>query len=639
MWHFFTIIIVPLIVAGIGAHCALLVGSIVLGWLEKKGKNFVGLEKIGISVLLGYGLVAYFGLLLSFFGSLNFWIISSLALCGLVAGRKKITTIYTESIIPVCQQWGKQSTETKLLLITIGFGILFYLSSAFVPPYRNDALAYHLPEAMSVAQQGIHFPVNGNLFYGNLPVLMEVLYGLLYTVQGFTLIHLTHFQILLAGLVVLGGFLKREYNVRSALFALLGILTMYELFVDSTNAYVDAAMVSFETTALLCVIAWVKNRQSTLLIIAGVSSGFALSIKYNALYGALITGSILLFFILRERAVMNSKLKKLIYFVFPLLFVCAFWYIKNAVLYHNPVYPFYFGHNGFSNNEYKNLLDTIKLFEMPRDLLHFLLIPFHFFTTSYYILIFIAYLSWPFNFLRKDLTTSQRQTLSIFSIYILIYTVIWFFFATHQIKFFFVPMILLFIILGNAGAANYGWLRQKLPSALLLGGLAVVVISLVVAVVKAKNGYFIIVKKAELRYAVGLDTIVDFYQARNLGQIYSMSQYINQHYHDTIFFTVWGTPSFFIKNNNQFKSFPDALYFAEKAITTTTVKELIKQNKISYVLIDGHERDQSFRELVRINNSAFTAYRDNFLVPLERGVLSLSKKIFEQDGISIYSVN
>ena len=56
---------------------------------------------------------------------------------------------------------------------------------------------------------------------------------------------------------------------------------------------------------------------------------------------------------------------------------------------------------------------------------------------------------------------------------------------------------------------------------------------------KKRNNYFLNVKKTELAYIFGFYNKSDFYDKRNLGNIYKVSEYINYNYHDTKFLNIW----------------------------------------------------------------------------------------------------
>jgi len=336
-----------------------------------------------LSVLLGYGLISLVALVLSFFGPINKFVVYGLLLLVLVFRYKKLFSL-PRSLFTAWGDIKQYDIWEKVFLLGIIFGFLFYLTSALTPPYRTDALAYHLPEAIGVSEQGINFLVQGTKgnFFRNVPASVEVMDASLYSLGGFTPIHLIHYSILLAALFLLFQFVREYFDRSKALLAVLLIFSLYDLFVNGTNAYVDAVMIAWELSGFLSLLLWSKSKESAYLVLAGVFYGLALGTKYNALYGVLLAGLILLLYLIKDKNKTGDIVKKIFYFVWPIIIVAGFWYGKNLILYGNPVYPFYFGHPGFDDAVYAQMAAGVKSFIVERNLLNFILLPVIFFSKA-----------------------------------------------------------------------------------------------------------------------------------------------------------------------------------------------------------------------------------------------------------------
>ena len=619
-------------------HTAMVLGLFGLRLLGFKNSHDSNIFGRNLAVLFGYGVLAYIALVVAAFGPISKISVWFVLVAPILVGHRLIVDSYTQWISQLKASHKKWGFVEKTVFLLIVGGILFYLTSALVPPYRTDALAYHIPEAESISQNGFHAQVGDSLFFGNLPVLMETLYGFVYTIGGHILIHLAHFQILLSMLGVLYGFLKKEFSSRAGLISVLLVFSLYELFVNGTNSYIDAAATSFEVVGLISLVRFIAYRETNFLRLSGAMYGLAMATKYNALYGLILGGLIALVAVIRMYPGIKMKLMYLLRFCFPLMLFGSFWYIKNAIFYHNPVFPFYFGHPGFTDLEYRDLTETIKLFEMDRTVWNFFKIPFHFFLTPYYLIVFVAIFLWPFVPLAID-RPSHRSMIKLFSFYIFAYTVLWFFLATHQLKFFFVPMVLLLVILGLVLERLYTFIISRKSNVIRYasaGGIALLVVFFGMGIVKAKDGYFLKTKVTELRYVVGVDDAADFYSKRNLGNAYAMSMYINSNFEGTDFFSVWSTPAFFLSKGNTFVS-PYELYYDGSDINTTTLMSYLKAKGIEYIVIDGYEHYQSFNEPIRINNQAFLDYRH---VPdsIEQIVPEIADLVYEVATIQLYKI-
>jgi len=640
MSHLLFNIIFPILVAVMVGHVAFVVGKLVLDLLKI---NFLekGILINSISMLVGYGIVAYFSLFLSLVGPLNKIVIYLVFASVIVFGRRLIFSLHKQ-IYSGIKNWYSQGVFEKCLIILIAFSFIFYLTSALVPPYRTDALGYHLPEVKEITEHGIRVLwVEGN-FFSNLPILMETFYALLYEISGYTTINLAHYSILLTALLSIYGFIRYYFSHRAGLISILCVFSLYELFVNATNSYVDAAMLSYEIVGLFLLLFWMQTKERSLLILAGIFYGLSISIKYNGLYGLLIAGSLIILFSLFNKMSFKEAVKSVLYFSLPVLVFSSFWYVKNLVLYGNPVYPFYFGHPGFLEQEYSELSQTVKLFVVQKNLINFLLVPFTFFKSVYYLLVFPAFLAWPFGLLwfkGKDEKASLFWKYIYF--YILIYLLIWFFIATHQIRFAMVPLVLLLVLLGVQVDKWLGWLMaKKFFSRAILKIVLVVLLLLVVVVgykiITLKDNYFLKVKKVELGYISGIYDKGDFYEQRDLGVIFKSSNYINNIYRNEKFLNVWKSSNFFLEEGNTFVS-SDILYY-ESEINAYILTEYLKTKNIKYAIIDSYERKQAFTEPVRINNPASVRFA-NFSLEIEKIVKQIGDKIFDQDGGEIYKFN
>lgn len=638
MSTFFSNVIFPLLTAFIVLNAAFVIGKIFLDYLKLSSLG-QGIRRSAVGVLIGYGALAGAAVAMALIGPLSKSLISLMLAAIIFVGRRHLWSAYRRVLTDI-RQYKNFDNISKILLVGIVFCFVFYFTSALVPPYRTDALAYHLPEAREIASEGLSFPViAGGKFFGNLPILMENFYALLYKLSGFTAINLSHYFIVLAGLFFIYGFVKHNFSRRAALISVLGLFSLYEFFVGATNAYIDSAMVIYEVSGLLLLISWMQAKESKLLLLSGICYGLAISIKYNGLYGLAIGGTLLITYLLLNKFNHKEILKNLAYFSLAVLAVAGFWYFKNLVLYHNPFYPFIFGHSGFTDKEYWEAHETIKLFIVPRTLINFLRVPFTFFSNIYYPLVIPAFIIWPFTFIWGRKKDSRGLIWRALSVYCLAYLVIWFFTATHQVRFVTAPLMIIIIFLGIQLAGWLEWLEDKNFFNKKIVKLVVALVLILVAavsfkLVSHKDNYFFKVKKIELGYALGFYDQSNFYHQRGFGSLYDVSQYINTNYRNTNFLNIWKTSNFFLKHNNLFV-LADNLYY-DTQLSTTTLVDYLKQSSIPYAIVDRFERSQAFNAPIRNNNAAYVQYR-TFVVALEDLVKKTGSKVYEDDNMEVYN--
>lgn len=638
--HFILNIFLPFLISLLIFFVAYCWGRVVL----EKAAFFkdVSIYPAPLSILLGYGVLVVLSLVLAIFGPMNKIVILFILCLSLIFGRSYLFDGFNRLKLYLAGIKNRERVE-QILLLVISFFFLFYLTSAFVPPYRGDALAYHLPEAIGVADNGIGFLINGTIghFYKNIPASVEVMDSLLYTIGGFTVINLTHYIILLSGLCFAYSFVRANFGSFKGLIFLILCFSLYELFVNGTNPYIDAIMTAWEVTGFFLLLLWFDSKKEKVLMLSGFFYGLALATKYNALYGVILAVLIIIFSLARNGFDMKSAFRTAVYFGLPAVTVAGFWYIKNFILYGNPVYPFYFGHVGFSDEGYYAMVAVIKSFVIDRSILNFLLIPFKFFLNSYYLVMFFAFISWPVIFFMRDLDVKKKYIINLLSFYIFIYTLVWFFLATHQLKFFFVPMVCLLLIFSILlDTLRISAQRIFSPIVLFLAA-AVFFLFLGFKIITAKNNYFVSVKKAELAYMVGINNVANFYEQRGMGAIYRASQYINNNFSNTVFLEVWSTTKFFLSKGNRFFYPGDLIYNGEERLTTSTIASYFGLKGVNYVVIDKVGRDRSRDDLILSKVCEHNDKCDYYFkkdTDVEKFVEYFGKRVYQNGGVEIYDL-
>src|SRR5439155_18167569 len=114
----------------------------------------------------------------------------------------------------------------------------------------------------------------------------------------------------------------------------------------ATWPYVDAVIACYATAALYCTLRATRVVEATAdsrnlarwLVLAGVFSGLALSVKYTAV---IIPGALVVVTLLNSPR--RSGIRKSIYLTAVSGLVASPWYLRNLIFQGNPVYPFLFG--------------------------------------------------------------------------------------------------------------------------------------------------------------------------------------------------------------------------------------------------------------------------------------------------------
>ncbi|MBT4349569.1 DUF2029 domain-containing protein [bacterium] len=493
-------------------------------------------------IMIGLGLVGSLGLILALLGVFEKEYLLMILAVLILIGHKK----YLE-LIKYARSKFISSLEVirsdLLATIVLGFSLLvagsLYLS-AMSPPQATDELHYHFPQARSVAETGrVGWSWDEHYFFGNIPKLMEVIFAEGLLVSDYSLAHSLNYLMLVGFLILVFGLIKDKFGYKAAVFAVTLLLLFEDLTWNATVGFVDTATSSLEIGSLLLVTEWVSKRKDNLLMMAGLLLGLGLGMKYSPLPTALYLTIIIL--------IINFR--KILVFGIPAFLVGGYWYVKNWILFGNPFYPMYFGHNGVNDDVYFRLMNNIWQWE-PKTLHTFLDKLKRWWSYSgstTYVSIWLA----PF----AGLVNIKDKFLLILTGYYVLYIPYWFFLATHQTRFLLTGLVVASIITGI--------LFSKIPSKLLWMGLIfLVLITLRFRPYPERNLFehylWIKLHTVERQYALGNISEREFLK-RKFGCQYEVVDYLNTNnllgrVIDN--WSAWHAPSVnYFSNYNQFTSY------------------------------------------------------------------------------------
>ncbi len=429
------------------AAVALGTGDVVLGWAERwtrARRRLPSLERAGAALLVGFGACAYLGLLLSVVGLFRGWAFAVCAALLLVLTRHRLAGY---------ARWARVGLGSRhrpgLVVSLCAAGIVVVACAqwlaALAPPEATDELAYHLPEARTLADgHFIRLMLGSDHIYGNLPALVESLFGEGLAVQGTALAHALHLSLLFAFLLLAAGIVSRLWGGRAAALAVLGILLYGDLTYNATTAYVDAAASAFEVGAVLLAVAWFVERQDGDAVAAALLIGLAFAVKYTAVTSAVAVLLLVGLALLRERRyALLGQLTALG------LAGCAYWYGKNLIRFGNPVYPFALGHPGVSDETVRYFVVTAQSYG-HRSVVNFARVPLRF-ATDGNVTAYLGFVLAPFSLAARG----SRKAAALLLAYVVGYTAVWYWLVSGQTRFLLSAAIVAIILAGVAlGAAR-----------------------------------------------------------------------------------------------------------------------------------------------------------------------------------------
>ena len=308
--------------------------------------------------------------------------------------------------------------------VALVVGITQWLD-ALAPSEAFDELWYHLPEARTLADShALHLTLGHDPIYGNLPTLMETLYGEALTIRGVPLAHALQLSILVSFVLLTAGVVRTLWGSRAAALAVAGIALFAPLLYLATTAYVDSAATAFEVGAVLLLVLWTVRREPGDAAAAALLLGFALAVKYTALVTALLGAVVVGAYAFRPH---TRRLPAAL--VAITILACGYWYGKNLVRFGNPIYPLAFGHPGISDATYATFVSTVHAFG-PRTVKAFLEVPTRF-AGDAMATAFLGFVLAPLALFARGPSRAAALLLG----YVVLYTTYWFWFGSHQTRF------------------------------------------------------------------------------------------------------------------------------------------------------------------------------------------------------------
>ncbi|MDB4894201.1 MAG: hypothetical protein JWN15_463 [Firmicutes bacterium] len=245
---------------------------------------------------------------------------------------------------PTRVRWGPGARPWLWLLgvvSAIALGWMVY-AGLLMPPFGSDSLAYHLPPAVWWLQAGRIYPAPTQFTFGyGYPQGMSLLmlWQLAYTATDH-LVNIVQVPFVVLGVLASYG-LAREAGVgrpwawwAGAFFGLTPIVLE-----QAVVPYTDVAVAALTLAALYLTLRFRRSGAGGYLWLAGVAVGLIVSIKANGVLVAAIVGLLALVPARRHKPLHRTIGLAILALGVPALCLGGYWYIRNLVLYDNPLFP------------------------------------------------------------------------------------------------------------------------------------------------------------------------------------------------------------------------------------------------------------------------------------------------------------
>ena len=313
------------------------------------------------SVALGLGC---FGMAYFILGNLGFFSLVPMLILVMMASVWSWPNLLSDGLWccffhPLSEIW-RHSSRTRQILLLMAFAVLTVgCLQALVLPWGYDALMYHLNAPKLYLEQGriSAFP---ELWQANGPMLLQMIYALGLAAGSDVFAKLLHLSIgvmLTAGTYTLA---RRSGSPQSGWLAVGLLLGTQALPLWSSFAYTDVAWALFAFLAVDAFLRWENEQHSGWLILSAAMTAFALGTKYLAmgLLGGLGFALLLRLYTRRDTATLSAAAR----WSGVAIVLASPWYVRNWLELGNPVFPFFFGGEGWELGRVEQLLTYMRSF-------------------------------------------------------------------------------------------------------------------------------------------------------------------------------------------------------------------------------------------------------------------------------------
>ena len=307
----------------------------------RKTVNDCFVYRMGFAGGIGFGSLAYAVLDVGLIGWLN-----KPVLIGLVALFAAVGIFSFRSLWAAAAQNIKKisssfrfSFMTFCLLGFLAFISLIALMDVATPEISNDALCYHLSWPKYFLKVGAvgYFNYDPNSLY---PFLMEMLYTLGLSLADVSLAKAMQFVMGIIAVFALYGFCRKFISREYSLIAAAGFLLSPVVFNQWGITYVEVGLAAFSLLAFLSFLEWMDQWSLRWIALAGIFTGFALSVKLLGLMTFVVITAGILITVFKKTHRSDAIKAFIVFGSLAFVFSCI-WYFRMYHFYGNPVYPYF----------------------------------------------------------------------------------------------------------------------------------------------------------------------------------------------------------------------------------------------------------------------------------------------------------
>jgi 4-amino-4-deoxy-L-arabinose transferase-like glycosyltransferase len=297
-------------------------------------------EEISFSFFLGTGVVGLIVLLVGLLGHLSPGVIVTiLGFCWILT-MQDAPELYRTVRRGIRAALATRES-TILFSLFAGLVVLLLLRAA-TPPHVPDELIYHLPVPQQFVLQHRVFPSFDNSL-GNVPFLIHMIYAVCLMAGSDIAGRLISLALALSTALAIYAFCRRFLTRRIAVLALFAFFAAGVVVELSVTTRIDVSLAGMLFASTYGMINYLNSRRSAWLWLSAILAGFSLGIKHTAGLWLIFVGVLYLTESIRNREALGKVLRLGVGYTLLAFAFASPWYIKNAIWFENPMYPFITG--------------------------------------------------------------------------------------------------------------------------------------------------------------------------------------------------------------------------------------------------------------------------------------------------------
>lgn len=298
-------------------------------------------EEISFASMLGIGVIGLSVLLFGLFGLLKLVpIIFLLLLFTGISYREIPQFFYTIKELLLAATKSRWRIVLSLLFLAITVNLFL---RAATPVHSFDEAIYHLSVAKKFVEQHRIYAVPDN-WAGNGPFLIQMIYVICLIAKADIAAKLFSLFLTLLCSLSLYSFGRRFFSHQVGIIAMFAFWGAGMVVEVAVTARTDVSLAFVLFLATYAMMAYIESGKTSWLYGSAMLSGFALGVKYTAgIWILLLAVLYLVESFIRKSTDAVTIFKRGIVYAAIAAAVASPWFIKNAVWFHNPVYPFVTG--------------------------------------------------------------------------------------------------------------------------------------------------------------------------------------------------------------------------------------------------------------------------------------------------------